>query len=114
MQTAYAVVRPYFDRFAGMNIYVGCTVTLRPGSRTIAWGGKSGEPLTNDLHSPTDEDFAFVTGEYEKLAKAGVMAVAAMATKQPAPKQVADKQAAPPDAPKSDAPKADAGKKAGK
>lgn len=109
MKTTYTVSERYFDRFAGMNIYPGCTITLRPSSRTVAWGG-----MTNDLHSPTDEDFAFVTGEYEKLAKAGVMAVTAPATKQPAPKQEADKQAAPPDPPKSDAPKADAGKKAGK
>jgi hypothetical protein len=89
MKTTFSVIARYFDRFAGLWLAPGYSVVLHPGRRLVEFLNDKGVALTNELHSPTDDDFAFVKGELDKLVTAGTLAIAAPA------KKVAGKQTAP-------------------
>lgn len=117
MKTTYTVSQRYFDRFAGLHMHPGYSVVLYPERRIVEFLNDNGVSLTNENHSPTDDDFSFVKGEYEKLAAEGKMKVATSAKKAEVsksdPPPNAD-DAAKQDPPKSDPPPDNPPKKSGK
>ena len=77
MKTTYIVATRFWDRFAGLPLYPGYTVSLSDANRTVAFANDKGAPISNELHSPSDEDFAFIKGMYDGLIKDGTLRVSA-------------------------------------